>query len=384
MDVASVASSQAGIPLRVSVFLNGDAAQGGAGRRVVLDRAESLAENLQRIAHKLRLDPRRCPQPCLYTRRGVRLSDVEEIIEGEVLYFEPRGAPFAIPERSIGSTAGNSVPAPKGNSSFKSNRSVASGRSSVRSRKQATPRSATNAISPRDLVRSNSFEFDYLMKFILVGSTAVGKSCLLMRFTSDRFNPSHEATVGVDFGSEIISIRDRRIKTQVWDTAGQEYFRSITKSYFREAAAAIIVFDFTNRGSFDDLHLWLENVRSSSTNRQLVITLVGNKSDKPLNEQRITVEEAEKFARENGLIFVQASALSGAGVSEAFTRTADAVLRKVDAGLIDTSDSANGVRRGEFQSATVASDVSSTSRSLYPINVGGNRIGAEEDDSCYC
>mmetsp|Transcript_21552 Transcript_21552/g.27421 ORF Transcript_21552/g.27421 Transcript_21552/m.27421 type:complete len:110 (+) Transcript_21552:65-394(+) len=90
-----------------------------------------------------------------------------------------------------------------------------------------------------------SLPYKYLFKYIIVGDTAVGKSCLLLQFTDKRFQPVHDLTIGVEFGSRTITIDDNQIKLQIWDTAGQEKFRSITRSYYRGAAGALLVYDIT-------------------------------------------------------------------------------------------------------------------------------------------
>lgn len=89
--------------------------------------------------------------------------------------------------------------------------------------------------------------FDYAIKFIFVGDTAVGKTSILSRFLTGSFDYNHEITIGVEFGSKVLTVNKQRIKLQVWDTAGQEEFRSITRSYYRSSAAALVVFDVTRR-----------------------------------------------------------------------------------------------------------------------------------------
>ncbi|GMP30199.1 hypothetical protein CsSME_00004970 [Camellia sinensis var. sinensis] len=87
--------------------------------------------------------------------------------------------------------------------------------------------------------------YDYLFKYIIIGDTGVGKSCLLLQFTDKRFQPVHDLTIGVEFGARMVTIDGRPIKLQIWDTAGQESFRSITRSYYRGAAGALLVYDIT-------------------------------------------------------------------------------------------------------------------------------------------
>lgn len=109
--------------------------------------------------------------------------------------------------------------------------------------------------------------------FLIVG---VGKSCLLLQFTDKRFQPVHDLTIGVEFGARMITIDGKQIKLQIWDTAGQEAFRSITRSYYRGAAGALLVYDITRRDTFNHLTTWLEDARQHS-NSNMVIMLIGNK-----------------------------------------------------------------------------------------------------------
>eukprot|EP01067_Filipodium_phascolosomae_P001876 Filipodium_phascolosomae@DN2186_c0_g1_i3.p1 len=87
--------------------------------------------------------------------------------------------------------------------------------------------------------------YAYLFKYIIIGDTGVGKSCLLLQFTDKRFRSDHDLTIGVEFGSRLITLQQKQIKLQIWDTAGQESFRSITRSYYRGAAGALLVYDVT-------------------------------------------------------------------------------------------------------------------------------------------
>lgn len=113
-------------------------------------------------------------------------------------------------------------------------------------------------------------------------------------------------TIGVEFGTRIIEVSGQKIKLQIWDTAGQERFRAVTRSYYRGAAGALMVYDITRRSTYNHLSSWLTDTRNL-TNPSTVIFLIGNKCD--LEGQRdVTYEEASKFAEENGLMFVEASA----------------------------------------------------------------------------
>lgn len=121
--------------------------------------------------------------------------------------------------------------------------------------------------------------YAYILKFIIVGDSSVGKSCLLLQFTDNRFKQAHDLTIGVEFGARTLSIdKNTSIKLQIWDTAGQESFRSITRSYYRGAICSLLVYDITRRTSFQNVVRWLEEMREHAYSKMLII-LVGNKKD---------------------------------------------------------------------------------------------------------
>jgi Ras-related protein Rab-2A len=181
----------------------------------------------------------------------------------------------------------------------------------------------------------------YQFKYIIIGDAAVGKSCLMLNFIDKRFRSEHDLTIGVEFGSKIIDVRGTRIKLQIWDTAGSESFKSITRSYYRAAAGALLVYDITRRESFNHLTEWLNEARFNG-NPSMAITLVGNKND--LDSQRaVSFEEGQKYAKENGLGFMEASALTSYNVNETFEETAVTILDKIREGLIDVGSQHGGV-----------------------------------------
>jgi len=140
--------------------------------------------------------------------------------------------------------------------------------------------------------------YDYLFKYIIIGPSGVGKSCLLLQFTDKRFHTDHDLTIGVEFGARMITIDGKQIKLQIWDTAGQESFRSITRSYYRGAHGALLVYDITRRETFNHLKGWLAEVREHS-NKEMIIMLIGNKSD--LEAKRaITYEEGKNWRKSRG------------------------------------------------------------------------------------
>ncbi|GAA6041227.1 hypothetical protein JCM8097_008353 [Rhodosporidiobolus ruineniae] len=188
--------------------------------------------------------------------------------------------------------------------------------------------------------------WDFIQKQILLGDAATGKSSLLVRLTDDRFLTHSEPTIGVEFGSRIVQLNEgpdtgKRIKLQIWDTAGQENFRAITRSYYRGAGGALLVFSLTSHQSFANCRGWLADLRAWGE-EDLLILLVGNKGDvstagggADVGEKReVEEEEARKWAEEEGLAgYVETSAKSGAGVEEAFNTLTRLVHERHQASL---------------------------------------------------
>jgi Ras-related protein Rab-11A len=159
-------------------------------------------------------------------------------------------------------------------------------------------------------------EYDYLFKVVLIGDSGVGKSNLLSRFTKNEFNLESKTTIGVEFATKTIECGDKIIKAQIWDTAGQERYRAITSAYYRGAVAALLVYDITKLHTFQNVEKWLQELKDYADDN-IVVMLVGNKSD--LKHLRaVKVEEAQSFAEEHELAFIETSALDSTNVVDAF------------------------------------------------------------------
>jgi Ras-related protein Rab-2A len=187
---------------------------------------------------------------------------------------------------------------------------------------------------------SNSYAF----KYIIIGDMGVGKSCLLLQFTDNRFQRFHDATIGVEFGFRTINVNNNPVKLQIWDTAGQERFRSITRSYYRKAACALLVYDITRRETFNHLDTWLKDARQHASS-DMIIMLIGNKSDLAGNRV-VSTEEGEKFAKENGLMFMEVSAKSRENIEEAFVKTAESIYKNIQVRVSDVLDETHGIKVG--------------------------------------
>lgn len=273
----------------------------------------------------------------------------------------------------------------------------------------STASTAGGAAASRDQELGSMY--DYLAKIILLGPSGAGKSCILHRFVRDEWRVLSSQTIGVEFSSKIITVGTppsrKRIKLQLWDTAGTERFRSVSRSYYRGAAGAILVYDVSNWRSFEGLRTFLEDARALAGN-DLTVILAGNKNDvveggggtsssdpsaaayssSPANSEQASLppptptpsshsarsistsfslaplsssvtiapfgrevppETASRWAGEHGIpVAVEVSALNGDNVRELFERLARMILTKIELGEIDPDDPSSGIQYGDI------------------------------------
>lgn len=174
-----------------------------------------------------------------------------------------------------------------------------------------------------------NYEAEYVFKIVAVGSGGVGKTSLIRRFALNRFEINYVMTLGVDFTTKELTVFDKFVKIVCVDTAGQEYYGKIRPSYYSGATAAFIVFDITNRNSFESLPKWINELRQYLPN--IPIAIVGNKLDlakENANARRIPVDEAQEFCKNNNMNYFETSAKEGEGVDHIFTHLSEKVLEK--------------------------------------------------------
>ncbi|POS82317.1 P-loop containing nucleoside triphosphate hydrolase [Erysiphe pulchra] len=212
--------------------------------------------------------------------------------------------------------------------------------------------------------------WDYIAKLVCIGDSGTGKSSLTIRLCEGRFSPHHDVTIGVEFGSRILPVgppnslekssrtdtqntlitettQQKYMKLSLWDTAGQETYKSVTRSYFRGASGALLVFDITRRHTFLHVMDWLNDLRQIAET-DVVVVLVGNKCDLDANgddKREVKSEEASEWARKNGVLeYVETSAKNGDGVEMAFSRVAERIYMNIEAGKYDLNDRRSGVK----------------------------------------
>ncbi|KAH7320914.1 putative GTP-binding protein rab2 [Stachybotrys elegans] len=223
----------------------------------------------------------------------------------------------------------------------------------------------------------SSSPWDYIAKLVCIGDSGCGKSSLTIRLCEGRFSPHHDVTIGVEFGSRIVPVGpphtkppapladpdapdglpepprqvdatpQKHMKLSLWDTAGQETYKSVTRSYFRGASGALLVFDLSRKQTFQHVTDWLNDLRQIAE-PDIVVILVGNKADltqQENNKREVTREEAEEWAKRNGVMeYVETSAKSGENVENAFMRVAERIYQNIQAGKYDLNDRRSGVK----------------------------------------
>lgn len=173
-------------------------------------------------------------------------------------------------------------------------------------------------------------------KAMLIGDSGVGKTCLMVRFKDNTFlSGSFISTVGIDFRNKVVDVDGTKVKLQIWDTAGQERFRSITRAYYRDAQALLLLYDITNRSSFENIRAWIAEIHEYAQ-EDVVIVLLGNKADMT-NERVVKTDEGERLAKDYGIVFMETSAKTGLNVELAFTAVARHLKAKKSISASDAS-----------------------------------------------
>ena len=193
----------------------------------------------------------------------------------------------------------------------------------------------------------SSFNFNYLLKFIVIGDSSVGKSNILLRYTQNEFNQEYQSTIGVEFGAKNIKINNKIYRIQIWDTAGQENFRSITRAYYKNSVCALVVYDITKRESFENVQSWIQDCRNQSP-KTIIMVLVGNKNDLE-NERDVSFDEGEQFAKNNNMIFYETSAKTGKNVNEIFENTVNNISKKIEENYYDLENDGCGIKVGMIE-----------------------------------
>lgn len=205
-------------------------------------------------------------------------------------------------------------------------------------------------------------------KLVFLGDQSVGKTSIITRFMYDNFDRHYQATIGIDFLSKTMYLEDRTVRLQLWDTAGQERFRSLIPSYIRDSSVAVVVYDVTNRASFLNSTRWVEDVRSERGS-DVVICLVGNKTDLGNDKRQVSTEEGEEKSEKDGLLFMECSAKAGYNVKSLF--------RKLATSLPGSVDAKSGINR-------VGNNCNTSLSNVIDVKLSGSSSNFNEAHRCGC
>ena len=175
-------------------------------------------------------------------------------------------------------------------------------------------------------------DFETLIKLAIIGDSNVGKSNFLFKFIEGQFSPLHVATIGFDYKSRIVTLPEskKKVKLQIWDTAGQEKYMSINKNLFQRVQGVILMYDITKRETFERLDLWLNLIKQMTND--IPIVLVGNKLDQEDNIENgriVEYSEGEDFARDNDFEFFEASAMDGTNIDKVFSSIGEKIIKNL-------------------------------------------------------
>ena len=180
---------------------------------------------------------------------------------------------------------------------------------------------------------------EYVIKILTLGDSGVGKTSIIQKFVNDKFNQNMLSTIGVDFQSKVIIINNTKIKLKIWDTTGQERFKTLTSQYYNGADGALLIFDVTSKLSFERINFWINELKEKKKLNELGLLLIGNKIDL-VNKRIIDKEEAENFAKNNNLSYYETSALKNININNIIIDIAKQCLNNIkrnDENIINNS-----------------------------------------------
>ena len=187
-----------------------------------------------------------------------------------------------------------------------------------------------------------SSKFDYLVKFIIIGDSSVGKSNILSVYRDGTFTEKKQPSIGVEFIAKNIEIGSSIFRLQIWDTAGQETFLSMTRVYYKNSSCAFLVYDITEKESFNHLDFWLCELKKEAPDSILYV-LIGNKCDMNLKRE-VSYEEGNNYAKKNKMMFFETSAKNGDNINTIFKKSCEYIKKNIDNGIYDLDDDSCGVK----------------------------------------
>ena len=189
-----------------------------------------------------------------------------------------------------------------------------------------------------------SNQFDYLLKYIIIGDEEVGKSNLLSHYIDERFTPEHQSTIVVEFKDKNVEIRNKTYRIKMFDTSGKENSRSVIRTFYKNSTFAFFVYDISNRNSFNNVSTWIEEFRKDSP-KTIFMVLIGNKSDLA-DKRQVSTEEGRELAEKYEMKFYETSAKTGENVNDIFNDSVEEIAKKIDQNYYDLENDTCGIKQG--------------------------------------
>ena len=198
------------------------------------------------------------------------------------------------------------------------------------SQPQNKPKSEENSIKIKSTPKEQEKQKELEAKIVLLGNINVGKTSIASRYCKNTFNDHHINTIGGAYQQQKVVLNNGAIvKLHIWDTSGQERFRAMTNLYYRDAQVALLTYDITNESSFTGIEFWIDELKYKVENENMILFLVGNKSDASDEERKVPKSKGKKFADDNNLLFFETSSKTGAGVKDLFVDVATKVYEQM-------------------------------------------------------
>ncbi len=200
--------------------------------------------------------------------------------------------------------------------------------------------------------KTNQTKTDYSFKILFLGSIGVGKTSIIFRYVNDKLKIDQKSTIGIDFKTKIVEYKSKKIKLKIFDTSGQERFRTLTKNYYHGSDGIIIVFDIKRRESFEEITYWMEEINKICDKNCLGLLLVGNKNDGDEKERKIKKEEAVNVCNLYDFKYIETSALRNDNIKECFDLIIHSIFEKKNIKIDDQKNNKilinNNISKGKI------------------------------------
>ena len=189
-------------------------------------------------------------------------------------------------------------------------------------------------------------KFDYIFKILFLGGVGVGKTSIINRYVKNIIQNDQKPTIGIDYRTKIVKYNNKNIQLKIFDTSGQERFRSLTKNYYQRTDGIIMVFDVKNYETFEELTYWMEEIKKNCNKSKIGLILVGNKNDGNLDEKKINKEQANSIAKEYDFKYIETSALIDYNIKECFELMVHTLFEKNIDKLNEINNKENNTNNG--------------------------------------